>query len=353
MVDTARTLNHPEEAPAVLAREAALRACAGTLRMRDAAVRLGVPEAALLEARRADGRAVRLAAEGAAALDLLDGLGAAGEVMALTRNGSCVHEKTGVYPAPERVGGIAQTLGEIELRIFPRHWATAYALREDGKLSLQVFDSAGQAVHKIWATGATDRAALKALIARFSEPEAPPAIFTARAAPAPETPDAEIDADGLRARWAGLAHSHDFHVMLRETGVSRAQAMRLAGPGFAAPLAAESAHTLLARAADARVGLLIFVGNPGCVQIHSGPVQAVKAVGPWLNVLDPRFNLHLRSDQIAQAWRVKKPSTGGHVHSLELFDEDGFCFAQIFGQRDPSAPERAVWRDLICDLETT
>ena len=47
-----------DDPDALLAREAALRAGGGNLRMRDAAAALGVPEAALVEARRRTGAAV-------------------------------------------------------------------------------------------------------------------------------------------------------------------------------------------------------------------------------------------------------------------------------------------------------
>jgi putative hemin transport protein len=95
---------------------------------------------------------------------------------------------------------------------------------------------------------------------------------------------------------------------------------------------------------------MVFVGNPGCMQIHAGPVQRIEVVGPWLNVLDPRFNLHLREDRIAAAWVVRKPSANGDIHALELFDSDGDCVCQIFGERRMGETERIDWRSLVTDL---
>ena len=75
--------------------------------------------------------------------------------MALTRNGSCVHEKVGEYDnyRPGRHAAMVLT-PEIDLRIFPSHWVHAFAVEiegPDGRLrrSVQVFDRAGDAVHKI------------------------------------------------------------------------------------------------------------------------------------------------------------------------------------------------------------
>ncbi len=67
-------------------------------------------------------------------------------------------------------------------------------------------------------------------------------------------------------------------------------------------------------------------------------------------MLDPDFNLHLREDQIDTAWVVRKPTRDGDVTSLELFDKDGFCFAQLFGARKPGKPELQGWRDLLAAL---
>jgi putative hemin transport protein len=70
-------------------------------------------------------------------------------------------------------------------------------------------------------------------------------------------------------------------------------------------------------------------------------------MGPWFNVLDPTFNLHLREDATASAWIVRKPTRDGDVTSLELFDKDGFCFAQLIGARKPGKPELEAWRTIL------
>ena len=95
---------------------------------------------------------------------------------------------------------------------------------------------------------------------------------------------------------------------------------------------------------------MVFVGNPGCVQIHSGLVHRVEVMGPWLNVLDPTFNLHLREDRIASAWIVRKPSVNGDIHALELYDASAHNFAQVFGQRLAGQTERADWRALVAGI---
>ena len=92
---------------------------------------------------------------------------------------------------------------------------------------------------------------------------------------------------------------------------------------------------------------MVFVGSPGCLQIHTGPVKKLKEHGPWYNVLDPGFNLHLNEAQIDAAWVVRKPTADGVVTSLELFDADGGIIAQFFGKRKPGLPELEAWRAIV------
>ena len=107
---------------------------------------------------------------------------------------------------------------------------------------------------------------------------------------------------------------------------------------------------MLERAAADQLSIMCFVGNPGCIQIHTGPVQRIQVMGPWLNVLDPGFNLHLREDHIADAWIVRKPTVDGKVTSLELFDAEQRNLAMFFGERKPGKAELPRWRELADSL---
>jgi putative hemin transport protein len=342
---------------ALLAREAALRAGGASPRMRDAAASLGVPEAALVEARRQTGAASRLRCP-----DVAEGFGAvlarlpeAGEVMALTRNDACVHEKHGRYGPPDFHGAMGQVVGEIDLRLFTQHWAFGFALSENTRSgprrSLQFFDRTGNAIHKVYATAATDTAAFEAIVHACADPAADAGRFEPTSPPTAETPDTGIDVPGLVAAWEALAHTHEFFAVLRRFGVTRAQAMRLAGSALARRVPPSAARDVLTRATAAGLPIMVFVGNRGCVQIHSGPVHRIETMGPWLNVLDPRFSLHLREDRIAAAWVVRKPSVNGDIHSLELYDATGECFCQVFGHRPAGGVERADWRTLVTGLD--
>jgi putative hemin transport protein len=79
-------------------------------------------------------------------------------------------------------------------------------------------------------------------------------------------------------------------------------------------------------------------------------VQNIKAMGPWINILDETFHLHLRTDHIAEVWTVRKPTKDGHVTSLEAYGADGKMIIQFFGKRHEGEGERDDWRFLAENL---
>ena len=280
-----------------------------------------------------------------------------GEVMALTRNESCVHEKVGIYRNTSANGHVGLVLGgAIDLRVFYSRWAHGFAVEErlaDGEVqrSLQFFDAQGQAIHKVFVKPQSQLEAFVDLVERFAAaPQAAGMTPTAAESAKPEAPDAQIDVVGFRQAWASMRDTHEFFGLLKTFGVTRTQGLRLAAPEFVHAVPTASAHEVLTRAAQEGVAIMVFVGNPGMIQIHGGPVQRVEVMGPWLNVLDAGFNLHLREDHIAQAWMVKKPTSDGLVHSLELFDAAGDTIAMFFGERKPGQAERCDWRNLLASL---
>ncbi|MEM6328307.1 MAG: ChuX/HutX family heme-like substrate-binding protein, partial [Bacteroidota bacterium] len=221
---------------------------------------------------------------------------------------------------------------------------------KDGvRRSLQFFDARGDAVHKVYLTRKSDTEAYHALVERHRA-EPGPLEVEPRPVPEAETPDTEVDADGLLAAWAALQDTHDFFGLLNDFGVSRTQALRLAEGRFAERVEGVSARRVLEGAAETQTEVMIFVGNRGGVQIHSGVVKKLKEYGPWFNVLDPGFNLHLDENQIVESWVVVKPTEDGEVTALETYDASGEIVVQVFGKRKPGEPELTAWREILGGL---
>jgi putative hemin transport protein len=338
--------------PDLKSRWQALRTAEPDLRIRDAAGRLGVSEAELL-ALDCGGPVTRLAADWGELIQLLPRLG---PVMALTRNDQAVHEKRGCYRNISIEGNQGLVLDEnIDLRLFLNRWHSGFAVTEEirGRLrrSLHFFDAAGTAVHKVYLEENSDAGAYEALVERYcSKDQAPVQDVTPTPAAAGDRPDAAVDRDALMLAWRALQDTHDFFPMLKAHAVGRLQALRLADRDLAYPVQADSAERVLSAAAATGTPIMVFVGSPGVIQIHTGPVHAISKVGPWLNVMDETFNLHLRNDRVESAWVVRKPTADGVVTSLELYDGDGGVIAQLFGKRKPGEAELSDWRVLLSDL---
>ena len=322
------------------------------VRARDAAKMLGVSEAELVACRVGEG-VIRLEPDFA---EILRAMPEVGEVMVLTRNEHCVHEKHGAFGHVSIGPGHGIVLNhDVDLRLFLSHWRHGFVVTEEVasglRTSLQVFDIDGTAIHKIYLTKASNRAAFDAIVERFRSPdESRDILVTPLPARRADRPDEEIDTATFHKHWRALQDTHDFFGMLQEFGVGRAQGMRLAEPEFTWRVEPGALRQTLEAAAGSATPIMCFVGNAGCIQIHTGPVETLKAMGPWYNVLDPTFNLHLREDAIAEAWVVRKPTCDGIVTSLELFDAEGFCFAQFFGERKPGKPELEAWREIVAAL---
>ncbi|MEM9060864.1 MAG: ChuX/HutX family heme-like substrate-binding protein [Pseudomonadota bacterium] len=333
----------------------ALRTQNPIMRSVDAALRLGVSEGELAEARAGEGEIVRLGGRGEELSRLVEGLRSVGPVMTLTRNGAVVHETKGPVRDVKFHGAMGQVVGPIDLRLFLRNWHVAYHVTEETKSGLrrsfQIFDAHGGSVLKVYALDDTDALAWQNLFEDTADGSGATATFTPREAKPADRPDDQIHVDEMCTRWRALEHSHDFFRILKDFAVGRQQALRLAGPELAEPLDPTAVHAMLRAVSDAEIPIMCFVGNPGCIQIFSGAVKTIGDAGTWLNVLDAEFNLHMRTDMIDRIWLVRKP-TGlrGMITSLELFDAEGEMVCQFFGARPPGEPEREDWRDVAESL---
>lgn len=331
-----------------------LRASEPDLRARDLAHRLDVSESELVACRVGDG-VTRLDGPWA---DLFRAMPDVGRVMVLTRNESCVHEKKGGFKdvnLGDTMGAVVG--GPIDLRIFLRHFRHGYAVNEENRgrrlESLQFFDADGVAVHKIYRLADTDGVAWQRLVSRFNAGVQTPLLEPRTvAAPLPHLlQDDAVDVAALREGWRAMGYGpHEFYGLLRRHRVTRLQALHVAGSEFARRTDNAAVDRVLEDVARSGLPIMVFTGSPGMVQIHAGPVQHIRRMGPWLNVLDEDFNLHLRTDHIAESWVVKKPTAEGPVTSLEMYDADGGQIVQLFGQRQPGHPEREAWTALADGL---
>lgn len=360
------TAMQPPQKPTAL-RDAYLQARGQGLRAKDAAEQLGISEGQALLAcavhptspETADPVVCNATVLDDQWLTQLQGLEAVGPVMALTRNEHVVHERIGVYQRVTGQGGIGMALGpDIDLRLFLRQWHVGFHVVEhkEGQPaaeSLQYFDRAGRAVHKVHLRPSSDRQAFATLVAQHRQASRS-ALFEAAArtpaAPLATQVNAQIDRQALANDWAAMRDTHEFFDLLKRHGVGREQSFQLMEGLHTEVLQHGAVEQLLRSAARAAVPLMVFVGNAGCLQIHTGDIERVLVHGEWVNVMDETFNLHLRQTAVARVWLVQKPTDDGVVTSVEAFDADGDLLMMCFGARKPGQSERADWRALTESL---
>lgn len=323
---------------------AALLAEQPKLRIREAAQLLDTSEAELLETQ--DG-VTRLRPQIA---EILTAMPSLGQTMVLTRNAWCVHEKTGTWKPPQIGRHASLALGDIDLRMFLGSWKHVLAQsRQAGARalhSIQFFDAQGAAIMKVYAKE-EDLGPYESLVQQYAAPELEPICAEPKPAPEPKV-EASVDAQALAADWAKLQDTHAFYGLLRRHKVERIRAFELC-PGFATKVPVDM-DAFLRRAAELELPIMVFVSNPGNIQIHTGPVEKILTMGHWVNVMDPRFNLHLDTRGVAEIWRVRKPTADGDVNSLELYAQDGSTIAMFFGARKEGKHELAAWRGLLAEL---
>ncbi|MBX5160099.1 hemin-degrading factor [Rhizobium sp. NZLR1b] len=328
----------------------AFRAQNPKMREREIAAQLKISEAALVAAE----TGISVTRIDGSALMLLERVAGLGEVMALSRNESAVHEKIGIFENIKSGVQAAIVLGEnIDLRIFPSRWEYGFAVsKKDGdqvRLSLQYFDKAGCAVHKLHLRPNSNVEAYHAMVAELKlEDQSQDFVEAETSNTVDET--AYVSRDELRDSWNKLTDTHEFFGMLKRLKIGRQAAIRSVGDDYAWKLDNTATSEMMHASVKSGLPIMCFVANNGIVQVHSGPIFNVQAMGPWINIMDPTFHLHLRQDHIAETWAVRKPTKDGHVTSLEAYNADGEMIIQFFGKRQEGSDERAEWRAIIENL---
>ncbi len=354
-------MNHTLEQSADTIRSAwgELLAQEPNLRIREAAKRLSLSEAQLL-ATTVGEDCIRLRGPWPEFLKRLPELG---YVMSLTRNDACILEHKGHFDQVNAFGKgdhwMATVSGPIETRVFFSSWHVAFAVHQEKNgrelTSFQVFDRAGDAITKIFLQEKSNLDAYQAILNDFRDDNQ----GAEQSVPGTEEKNYsdEVDQDSFLSDWDNLKDTHDFFPMLRKHKVHRYHALELAVEKYTYQIDPESLEGMLKRASQTKLPIMIFAGNRGNLQIHQDTVRTIRmlerghnGVERWLNVLDPKFNMHLRMNMVDTAWVVKKPTEDGIVTAVELFDAQRNLITQFFGLRKPGIPQRGDWADLVTTL---
>ncbi|WP_455478498.1 hemin-degrading factor [Bartonella sp. B10] len=318
---------------------------------RDFAASIGISEAELIAAYCTIGKAKRLRAD---VTVLLENASKLGTVMVLTRNKHAVHEITGRFEKIVQSKSIPITLGEIDLRIFPKQWKFGFqydvVIHEKPMKSLQFFSQCGSAIFKVYSKDSTNMDEWNKLVEKLLDDNQSHVLDIQPAITSIQCKLEKLDVEQFRDHWRQMTDVHQLRSIISKFKINRHDAVKYAGSEFANEVKTEAVEIILNKVGQKEIPIMCFVGNEGCVQIFSGKVKNIKHIGPWLNVLDPKFHLHLFVSEISNVWHVRKPTRDGYVSSLEVFDKNDEMIIQFFSMRKEGKQECENWRSLLNSL---
>ncbi len=279
-----------------------------------------------------------------------------GEVMALTRNDAMVLEHHGTYQGGTKgKNHVIFNTPEIDLRLNVSKWKYGFAVDENKRQSLQFFDEFGEAAHKIYVTSASDKSSYEAILHEFSTTGSFSDLKITNKPEAHIThiKDVNIDQEAIHKDWKALDDVHQINGFLEEYSVTRPQAYRYLG-NDAITLQRTALEGLLEKVSELQIPLLIFVSNSTSTQIHNGVVNKLMEMGPWFNVLDPKFSLHANMELVSETWMVTKYLNGeSPTYSMELFDinHNSLMMVYLHPEARKNDDKKQLWADILMSLQ--
>lgn len=295
------------------------------LRIRDAARELGVSEAELVALGNGDS-SFQLQSRWD---EILSSLKSAGQLMGLTRNEHAVHECYGSYEELTFCNEVCFVENDrFRVALFLSEWSFGFFVKESNRgeirQSLQFFNQDGDAVHKIYMTSDSQGDPLEYLVRDFALSEQSPSITVGghQSTSRRRRPGTLWSSDRINNGWAIKGGHHSIqqtHLELEELNSS------------ARSLHPENVDGLLHESAEKGFRLVVAVESPGALQIYDGPIQKIARTGPWINILDDTFNLHLRDARLPSLWLIaEQHPRHDRSPSLCWFDDKNQLSMQFF-----------------------
>lgn len=298
------------------------------MRPRDLAESLGISEAEYVAAWLGEGtRCISCRPE-----DVFPSLVDIGPVMALTRNACAVHEMIGIYETFSPFHSTAECLGPgIRAHLTSKKWAYGFAVvkQRDGKqqCSFQFFDEDGTAVQKIHTRPTTNMLAWNRLEQQLA---------------------LKVDPDEIRSRLQSRSQAKPLQVIstkdletIFDGCESNVEYRRVSST---------ASEQMLNAVAAAGLPLVCKISSSGCLQIHEGPIKKIVPMGPWINIMDDGFHMHLRLDHLLATYVVRR-TNGQHIKtSLEAYDPSGARAIYFSSPTGGTTDIENSWQTIIAEL---
>lgn len=298
------------------------------MRPRDLADNLGISEAEYVSAWLGKGtRCISSRPE-----DVFPLLTEVGPVMALTRNACAVHEMIGIFETFSPYHSTAECHGPgIKTHLTSRNWAYGFAVTKqrdaETHCSFQFFDEDGTAVQKIHSRPTTDMPAWSRIEQQLALKTDPDDIMSRLQSRNLSNPAQKITIRDLETIFDGCEANVEYRRL--------------------SPAASEQ---MLNTVAATGLPLVCKVSSAGCLQTHEGVVRKIVPMGPWINIMDERFHMHLRIDQLLATYVVRRTNGQKIRTSLEAYDPSGARAIYFSSLSDGTTETENSWQSIIAEL---
>jgi putative hemin transport protein len=262
---------------------------------------------------------------------ILNAISEVDEVMALTRNASVVIETNGKYPTflledHWLVGNNDDFHIIFDTTIITHIFAVTDEFGGQTRNSIQFFDAAGKAIHKIYFDPSVPEEAYTSITHTFLSPNQEKEI---NCLSYPKATRVEISKEIALQKWESLKNYHRFDNLEFYLGNSLLDIVTRLGEDLARKIPTDASTQLLLGLANKDISISYIVKNMGCTQLFRGPVRNVFVKDDWFNVKDPDFNLHILKTQLDTGYLVHVPLINNHRLALLFFNKQGELALEI------------------------
>ena len=159
----------------------------------------------------------------------------------------------------------------------------------------------------------------------------------------------KLDLVAIRRSWSEMRSALDLNDLLINYQASRLDLYRVIGIDYAVQIEKDAIYDILKGVIEHNIPILMSTGNQAVIQTYQGSNFQVISKGNWISIVDGESSVHLQEDLIHSAWIVNKPSMGGMLSSLELFDQSGGVVALFYGVEDEGLSQ-CKWRKLLIQI---
>jgi len=283
-------------------------------------------------------------------LGIVNSLSSLGYTTTEVYNNVAVQECRGFYMATaceDTINIIMANAKEAGIKLLLDSWQCIYAVRKLTELgyrySFQIFDKNGSVVQKIFMRSQSNFYAYQDIVNNYKDSfcKNTPIINKVVSNIYKEVDVRELILDWRKAK--SISHAEE---LTKKYKLSYQEIYRYIGDVYAEELPVKKLEVIMEQVTERNMPMSFYTFNNGASQYYSGTLDSAYASGDYLYCIAADFSLKILETGIANAWLVRKATSGGIVTSLEFYDSYGSQLLKVHGQYDSHYGESIHWKRL-------